>query len=72
VHAGHHIDPEGRLVGAEAWAAGRDGWLPTDEDRAFVIELMAPVHERGRMAGWIAPPAGGINGRPVDYDYVRL
>ena len=33
---------------------------------------MAPHHEPGRMANWIAPPAQGINTKPVDYDYVRL
>jgi benzoyl-CoA 2,3-dioxygenase component B len=33
---------------------------------------MRPVHERGKIAAWIAPPRQGINGRPVDYDYVHL
>ena len=34
--------------------------------------LMQPVIERGKMAGWIAPPARGINGQPADFEYVRL
>ena len=34
--------------------------------------LMQPCLEPGRMAGWIAPPSQGINGKPVDYTYVRL
>ena len=33
--------------------------------------LMTAVHEPGRMAGWIAPPATGIHAKPVDFDYVR-
>jgi benzoyl-CoA 2,3-dioxygenase component B len=30
------------------------------------------VTEVARFANWIAPPARGINGRPVDFEYVRL
>ena len=52
------------------WALG-PGWLPTDDDNTFVVSLMAPAHEPGRMASWIAPPASGIHQKPVDYDYVR-
>jgi benzoyl-CoA 2,3-dioxygenase component B len=33
---------------------------------------MRQVVEHGQFAGWIAPPARGINGRPVDFEYVRL
>ena len=32
---------------------------------------MVPVVERGRFASWIAPPARGINGHPIDFEYVR-
>ena len=28
--------------------------------------------ERGKFAGWIAPPARGINNQPVDFEYVRF
>ena len=70
--APHHISPDGRILGKDEWAARRGSWLPTDDDRDYVISLMSPVYEPGRMAGWIAPPARGINTRPVEYDYVRL
>jgi benzoyl-CoA 2,3-dioxygenase component B len=30
------------------------------------------VTEVARFANWIAPPARGVNGRPVDFEYVRL
>jgi benzoyl-CoA 2,3-dioxygenase component B len=32
---------------------------------------MRPVMQPGRFAGWIAPPARGINGQPIDFEYVR-
>ena len=32
---------------------------------------MQPVVERGKFASWIAPPLRGINGQPVDFEYVR-
>ena len=50
----------------------RGRWLPTDVDKAHVRSLMRPVHERGKIAAWIAPPRNGINGKPFDYDYVHL
>ena len=28
--------------------------------------------EPGKIAGWIAPPAKGINGQPVEYEYVHF
>jgi benzoyl-CoA 2,3-dioxygenase component B len=33
---------------------------------------MKPVTGVGQMANWIAPPARGINGQPIEYEYVRL
>jgi benzoyl-CoA 2,3-dioxygenase component B len=33
---------------------------------------MRPVHEPGKIAHWIAPPARGIKGLPFEYEYVRL
>ncbi|MDT4980247.1 MAG: benzoyl-CoA 2,3-epoxidase subunit, partial [Pseudonocardiales bacterium] len=41
-------------------------------DKTYVRSLMQPVHERGKIASWIAPPRQGINGQPFDYDYVHL
>jgi benzoyl-CoA 2,3-epoxidase subunit B len=70
--AGHWVTPDGRLVDAESWAGSEPDWLPTASDFEYVQSLMQPVFEPGRMAGWIAPPASGINGQPVEYEYVRL
>jgi benzoyl-CoA 2,3-dioxygenase component B len=33
---------------------------------------MQAVYEPGKIANWIAPPPKGINGRPVEFEYVRL
>ena len=53
-------------------APSQQAWLPTDTDKTFVRSLMQPVHERGKIAAWVAPPRNGINGQPFDYDYVHL
>ena len=66
------VSPDGRVVSETEWNAGRDEWLPSDADRAFVASLMGRVVEPGTFAGWIAPPATGIDGQPVDFRYVRF
>ena len=70
--AGVRVSPEGAVVDEATWNAHADGWLPTPADRAFVASLMGRVVEPGRFAGWIAPPATGIDKRPVDFEYVRF
>jgi benzoyl-CoA 2,3-dioxygenase component B len=67
-----HVAPTGQPLTEEQWVAQRNTWLPTDEDHATIAALMQPVTEPGKMAGWIAPPRRGINGQPIDYDYVRF
>jgi benzoyl-CoA 2,3-dioxygenase component B len=67
----HHVSPDGRLLSDAEWAAGVPSWLPTPEDEAYVASLMQPVTEPGTMAGWVAPPSVGINGKPIEYEYVR-
>ena len=71
IYADHHFDPSGNLIDAEAFHRSHDTWLPTDSDRAYVQSLMKPVHEPGKMANWIAAPRRGINGQPVEFEYVR-
>ena len=72
VFADVHISPEGRIVTADEWARQVHQWLPTHEDHAFVASLMQPVTAPGQMASWIAPPARGIHGKPMDYAYVKF
>jgi benzoyl-CoA 2,3-epoxidase subunit B len=70
--AGLKLSPQGQVVSDVEYAAGQDQWLPTSGDRAFVSSLMGRVIEPGKFAGWIAPPALGINRQPVDFEYVRF
>jgi benzoyl-CoA 2,3-dioxygenase component B len=70
--AGASVSPDGRVVNAEEWEKNRSQWLPTDDDQHFVESLMQPVREPGKMACWVAPPANGLHGKPVDYEYVKL
>jgi benzoyl-CoA 2,3-dioxygenase component B len=72
VFAGHHISPDGTILSEDDWNARSKQWLPTAEDRDYVNSLMVGVHERGKMAGWIAPPRTGVAGKPIDFEYVRL
>jgi len=72
VFAGVEATPDGALIPAQEWNRRMREWLPTDVDKTYVRSLMRPVHERGKIAAWIAPPRNGINGKPFDYDYVHL
>jgi benzoyl-CoA 2,3-dioxygenase component B len=69
---GMHVTPEGKLITEAEWDRRHQEWLPSDEDRAYVASLMGQVAEPGKYANWIAPPARGINGQGVDFDYVRM
>ena len=70
--AGINVTPQGEVISESEWQSREGGWLPTDEDQAFVGSLMNRVTEPGKIAAWIAPPARGIDGKPWDYEYVRF
>jgi benzoyl-CoA 2,3-epoxidase subunit B len=70
--AGIEASPDGTKLSLQDWEQRKREWLPTDVDKTYVRSLMQPVHERGKIAAWIAPPRHGINGKPFDYDYVHL
>jgi benzoyl-CoA 2,3-dioxygenase component B len=70
--AGSRVTPTGEVIDEAAWASSVDAWLPTDADRAFVIDSMVRVTEPNKMASWLAPPSSGIHDKPVEYEYVRL
>jgi len=72
IYAGGHYDPQGNPISAEAWAARRSEWLPSEQDLAFVKSLMKPCLGHGEIASWIAPPRKGINGNPFEWEYVRF
>ncbi len=67
------VSPEGKIITDADWTNRVNDWLPSVEDRAFVISLMEkPVVEPGKIANWVAPPSRGIDGHPFDFDYVRF
>ena len=66
------ISPDGKLMSAAEWQANAKHWLPSAEDRAFVASLMGRVVTPGKFANWIAPPPVGINGNPLNFEYVRF
>jgi len=72
VFAEARVSPDGRAISQAEWDARHREWLPTEEDRAFVASLMYGVTAPGKFANWMAPPARGINGQPIDFEYVRL
>jgi benzoyl-CoA 2,3-dioxygenase component B len=70
--AGTHFDPEGRMLTKEEWERRRHDWLPSAADKAFLLSIMAtPIYETGKFANYIAPPARGIKGKPINFEYVR-
>ncbi len=70
--AGIHATPDAEVIPEGEWQRRQGEWLPTAVDKTYVRSLMQPVHERGKIASWIAPPRQGINGQPFDYEYVHL
>ncbi len=70
-YAGHHLTPAGAVIASDEWSAQASGWLPTDDDQAYVASLMQAVTSPGQFAGWIAPPSSGIHAKPLDFEYVR-
>lgn len=70
--AGARVGLDGRLISEDEWRLREREWLPAADDCAYVASLMTPVVEPGRFAGWIAPPATGINKQPLEFEYVRF
>ncbi len=68
-----NFDPDGRFMTEVEFAARRDEWLPSEADFAYLSSIMdRPHYKPGEYAGWIAPPPRGINGNPIDFEYVKL
>jgi benzoyl-CoA 2,3-epoxidase subunit B len=65
-------DPQGKPIARDEYDRRRSEWLTTEEDRAHVAELLEPVYGAGKIAGWIAPPARGVNSKPLDFEYVLM
>jgi len=67
-----HFDPDGNLLSKDEWEARRDEFVPSQADKDYVLSCMVQVTDHGKFANWIAPPARGIHGKPIEFEYVRL
>ena len=67
-----YIGPDGEMMTESEWVQASVEWLPSDDDSEFVRSLMKPEHRAGHFAGWIAAPKAGIDGKPGDFEYVRI
>lgn len=72
VYSTSHFDLQGNPISQAEFEAHRAEWLPTDADKAYLRSIMKPVHGKGQIAQWIAPPRRGINDNAFDYEYVRF
>src|SRR5215203_728131 len=70
LYADAFFDTYGNPVNEVGWTERQWQWLPSVGDEAFVRSLMQPVYDLGKIAAWIAPPARGVHGRPLDFEYV--
>ena len=72
IYADHAFDPQGNLISREQLEQSRQNWLLTRADNDYLLSIMKPCYERGKFANWIAPPSRGIEGQPVDFEYVKM
>jgi benzoyl-CoA 2,3-dioxygenase component B len=72
LYGGLPFSPEGELLDRATYEARKASWVPSSDDRKYVQSLMKPVLEPGKMANWIAAPRRGINGQPIEFEYVRF
>lgn len=73
VYSGLNFAPDGSFMQGEAWESRKAEWLPTAEDQAYINSVMTDaITEPGQFADWLSPPPRGINGQPIDYDYVEF
>jgi len=65
-------DPNGSRMSVEEWTRRKYEWLPSPKDKQYLLSIMSrPVYEVGKFANYIVPPARGVKGTPVNFEYVR-
>lgn len=72
VYAGFRFTPDGKLIDEATWTHKHTEWLPTEEDRRYVDSCMKKVTQPGKFANYIAPPAQGVNDKPIEFEYVKF
>ncbi len=71
LYTGLRFSVEGGHLTEAQWQERQHEWLPSQDDKDYIQSLMQPVTEPGKFADWIAPPPRGINGQPMDFDYIQ-
>ena len=72
LYSEHSFDPEGNVITKDRYEANSGRWLLNSDDNDYLVSIMNQVIEPGKMANWISAPARGINGQPLEFEYVRL
>jgi benzoyl-CoA 2,3-dioxygenase component B len=67
-----HTDVKGNILSDAEWEKRKGEFLPNNDDRAFIENLMQPEIRPASFASWIAPPKVGIDNKPGDFEYVKL
>jgi benzoyl-CoA 2,3-dioxygenase component B len=70
--SGLPISPTGEILEETDYRARSPEWLPSENDAAFIEELMQPRYEIGEFASWIARPSKGVLGQPIEFEYVKI
>ncbi|MEE8142290.1 MAG: benzoyl-CoA 2,3-epoxidase subunit BoxB, partial [Planctomycetota bacterium] len=71
MYSDHFFNPAGELITEEQFEKNKRSWLLMPEDNDYILSIMHQVTEPGKMANWIAIPARGTDGKPLDFEYVR-
>lgn len=69
---GVNATPDGEVLAEAAWNKRHDEWLPSKDDGDYIHSLMAPCHQAGGYANWIAAPRVPIDNKPGDFEFVQI
>jgi benzoyl-CoA 2,3-dioxygenase component B len=67
-----HATPKGVIISEADWRKVCDDYLPSAEDLEFLTSLMKAELAPGKYASWIAAPKVGIDGKPGEFEYVKI
>lgn len=66
------VTDRGEIVPEGEWHDRKHEWLASDADLEYILSLMQLETTPGKYANWISAPRAGINGKPGDFEYVKL
>ncbi|MDH3351343.1 MAG: benzoyl-CoA 2,3-epoxidase subunit BoxB [Gammaproteobacteria bacterium] len=66
------VTDKGEIVPEGEWHDRKHEWLASDSDLEYILSLMQLQTTPGKYANWISAPRAGINGKPGDFEYVKL